>query len=370
MLNKKLSFWIFILMLAALSMGAAGPVYAQSSMTDTATNPVPTLAYYYIWFDSNSWDRAKTDYPLLGRYTSDDRAVMRKHIRWAKAAGIEGFIVSWKSTDVLDRRLDQLAELAEEEDFKLAVIYQGLNFERDPLPVQKIASDMDYFIQEFAWRKPFQLFSKPMVIWSGTWNFSAEEIASVTKTRRESLLILSSEKNVTGYQRVADLVDGNAYYWSSVNPETFPKYLEKLQGMAEAIHQRGGLWIAPAAPGFDARLVGGTSVVDRKDGGTLRTQINTALASSPDALGIISWNEFSENSHIEPSETYGSTYLNVLSGINELPAPDIGEFDSSEPAATYSDVLPNSRFIAVGGLIVIVLAGMIVIARRRTNPPG
>jgi hypothetical protein len=192
----------------------------------------------------------------------------------------------------------------------------------------------------------------------------------VTKTRRESLLILSSEKNVTGYQRVADLVDGNAYYWSSVNPETFPKYLEKLQGMAEAIHQRGGLWIAPAAPGFDARLVGGTSVVDRKDGGTLRTQINTALASSPDALGIISWNEFSENSHIEPSETYGSTYLNVLSGINELPAPDIGEFDSSEPAATYSDVLPNSRFIAVGGLIVIVLAGMIVIARRRTNPPG
>jgi hypothetical protein len=29
------------------------------------SDPVPVLSYYYIWFDTQSWDRAKTDYPLL-----------------------------------------------------------------------------------------------------------------------------------------------------------------------------------------------------------------------------------------------------------------------------------------------------------------
>ena len=67
------------------------------------------------------------------------------------------------------------------------------------------------------------------------------------------LLLLASEKNVDGYQRLADLVAGDAYYWSSVNPDTFPNYPGKLQDMAQAIHANQGLWIAPAAAGFDAR---------------------------------------------------------------------------------------------------------------------
>ena len=37
---------------------------------------------------------------------------MRQHVRWAKRAGIDGFIVNWKSTPVLNRRLERLAEVA------------------------------------------------------------------------------------------------------------------------------------------------------------------------------------------------------------------------------------------------------------------
>ena len=168
MMTKKRLFHalLILLTLGLVFPGAIKPIRAVQA---DSINPVPVLAYYYIWFDSNSWDRAKTDYPLLGRYTSDDRSVMRQHIQWAKEAGIDGFIVSWKSTDVLNRRLDQLATLAEEENFKLVIIYQGLDFNRDPLPVDTVASDLDYFIQNFADRPALQLFSKPLVIWSGTW---------------------------------------------------------------------------------------------------------------------------------------------------------------------------------------------------------
>lgn len=330
-----------------------------------AKDPIPVLAYYYIWYDSNSWDRAKIDTPLLGTYTSDDITVMRQHIREAKAAGIDGFIVSWKSTDVLNRRLDQLAQVAQEEDFKLAIIYQGLDFNRNPLPVDRIASDLDFFIQHYASLPVFQLFSKPLLIWSGTWKYSPQDIDQVTKTRREKLLLLASERNVAGYTRLATMVDGNAYYWSSVNPATYPGYGDKLVQMGQAVHNNGGLWIAPAAPGFDARLIGGTSVVDRNNGDTFRTEINTAMTSSPDILGIISWNEFSENSYIEPSQKYGSQYLKLLSQIHATSPPQIVEFDSSIPVQTFPEVIPQSRVVALGGILLLILISSIIIYRRR-----
>ena len=300
------------------------PVITETLMPSATAEPddgIPILAYYYIWFDVQSWERAKTDYPLLGRYSSDDPNVMKQHVQWAKNAGIDGFIVSWKSTEKLNRRLDQLVQIAEEENFKLAIIYEALNFLREPLPVEKVDADMAYFIERYGEHQVFDLFEKPLVVWSGTWEFSILEITSVVDDKRKDLLILASEKNVKGYQRLADLVDGDAYYWSSVDPDTHPGYIEKLAAMSDVVHKSGGLWIAPTAPGFDARLVGGTRSVERKEGATLQTQLKAALQSDPDAIGLISWNEFSENSHIEPSQNHGDLYLQVLTEILPFPTP-------------------------------------------------
>ncbi len=358
--------WLLTSSITVSAQTILAPSIAQAQVPSAqAKNPVPVLAYYYIWYDSNSWGRAKTDIPLLGTYTSDDMSVMRKHIREAKAAGIDGFIVSWKSTDVLNRRLDQLAQVAQQEDFKLAIIYQGLDFSRDPLPVDQVASDLDVFIQRYASLPVFQLFSKPLVIWSGTWKFSTQDIDKVTKIRRDKLLLLASERDLAGYTRLATMVDGNAYYWSSVNPATYPGYAEKLIQMSQAVHDNNQLWIAPAAPGFDARLIGGTSIVDRNNGETFRTEINTAMASSPDALGIISWNEFSENSYIEPSQKFGTQYLDTLSQIQAASAPQIIEFDSSIPVQIYPEVIPQSRVVALGGLALLILITSIIIFHRK-----
>ena len=373
-LSLPVNIFLYILLIAALVLAAiviTRPILARASSSqdlnsqDPTVNPIPILAYYYIWYNTSSWDRAKTDTPLLGTYSSDDLAVMRQHIQEAKAAGITGFIVSWKSTDVLNRRLEQLANLAGQENFKLAIIYQGLDFYRDPLPSTQIASDLDYFIQHYASLPAFQLFSKPLVIWSGTWKFSTQDIEQVTMNRRSSLLILASERNTDGYSRLANLVDGDAYYWSSVNPDTYPSYQDKLNQMSDLIHDNQGLWIAPAAPGFDARLVGGTTVVERKDGATFRTEINTAMASSPDALGIISWNEFSENSQIEPSVNFGYQYLNIISQINQTPSPNVIEFDSSIPNHIFPELVPSSRVIALGGLLGLILISIVLIIIRR-----
>jgi hypothetical protein len=314
---------------AAVQPRAGKPLAAAPALTST-----PLFAYYYQWFDPNSWNRAKVDYPQLGRYSSDDVGVMRQQIEWAKQSGISGFIVSWKSTAVNNRRLEALVKLAAVQKFRLAMIYQGLDFNRQPLPASRVAADFKFFAQHFA-RNPvfYRMGGKALTIWSGTWEFSAPDVAAVTTPVRSSLLVLSTEKSVAGYQRIAQWTDGDAYYWSSVNPQTNSGYAAKLDDMSRAIHLDQKYWIAPFAPGFDARLVGGEQRVDRRDGQTMRTEYATALSSSPDALGLISWNEFSENTYVEPSKKYGNLFIRLLGQLRQASPPALSAgIDSSDPA--------------------------------------
>ena len=356
---------VVFLALTPVAASSAGGPQAQA-----AGSSVPTLAYYYQWFTTSSWARAKVDYPMAGRYSSDDVSVMRRQVAQAKAAGIDGFIVSWKDSPVNNRRLEDLVTVARAAHFKLAVIYQGLNFSRDPLPVARVAADMAFFQREYAHDPVFDIFAKPLLIWSGTWRFSAADVEQVTRPLRASLLVLATEKSPGGYERVARSFDGDAYYWSSVNPQRNAGYQARLNAMSATVHRSGGLWLAPFAPGFDARLVGGTQEVLRRGGDTLRREYAAALASSPDALGLISWNEFSEITHVEPSQTYGDTYLTVLSRLLTSGGVTVSPLaaDSSEAGAfqgRLTGVLGVGAFLLlVGGITVVGLA------RRRPKHPG
>ncbi|MEU0877986.1 metallophosphoesterase [Lentzea sp. NPDC005914] len=336
-------------------------IFFLTPVSAAAQPAQPMFAYYYIWFDKTSWDRAKSDHPALGRYTSDDSRIMREHIRQAKGAGITGFIVSWKSSPANDFRLQTLAAVARAEDFRLAIIYEALDFQRNPLTVDHVADDLRLFRDRYGTDPVFSAFGKPVVIWSGTWKFSAEDIARAGAPVRDKLLVLGSEKSAEDYERVADVVDGNAYYWSSMDPQRDTSAAAKLRAMSDAVHEHRGLWFAPFAPGFDARMIGGTRVVDRRDGETLRRQYDNAVRSSPDALGLISWNEFSENSHVEPSVNYGDRYLAVLHQLTSTTAPELGPLaDDSSSADSAGGA--SGPFVVGGGLAGLVV---LLLLRRR-----
>lgn len=367
--------WRIVALAAALSTLAlvisCPRAEARSQPSDPAGATLPSpgdppvFAYYYIWFTPTSWNRAKTDYPLAGRYSSDEVSVMEAHVDEAQRAGIDGFIVSWKHTPALDRRLAALAEIAERKRFALWIIYQGLDFAREPLPVARVADDLRWFADTYAAHPAFNRHGPPVVIWSGSWRFSPADIAAAADPVRDRVRVLGSERDVDGIERLAGTIDGDAYYWSSVDPDTFPGYDEKLAAMGRAAQRNGGLWIAPVAPGFDARLVGGTRIVDREDGQTLRRQWSAATSSVPDALAIISWNEFSENSHIEPSRQYGARYLEIVHDLTGAPAPFVDDFSSDAPAG------PGG----VSGLLVLAgtlafLVGTSVALWRRTRRDG
>ena len=129
-----------ILVAAGLGNGMGRTTAAQSTPADATpiTVEVPVLAYYYIWFDTQSWDRAKTDYPIARPLLE------RRRGGHAPAHPVgEGTPASTASSSAgraptsSTARLKRLVPIAEEEDFKLAIIYQGLDFDRQPLPIDK-----------------------------------------------------------------------------------------------------------------------------------------------------------------------------------------------------------------------------------------
>lgn len=351
-----------------LLVTAVAPAGAQPP-ADQGRPFLPILAYYYQWFDPPSWNRDKLDHPVLGDYSSDDIGVMRQHVRMAKAAGLNGFAVSWKSTPTNDARLRRLIDVAREEGFGLAINYESLDAQRDPLPADRVAADLRTFRDTFAADPVFQRFGRPLLIWSGTWAFSPGQVAAAVGPVRDAVQVLASEKDADGYRRLADLVAGDAYYWSSVDPTRDGQSGARLQQLGDAVHAQGGLWMAPFAPGFDARLIGGTRVVDRRDGATLRAEYSAAVASSPDMLGLISWNEFTENTYVEPSANLGHRYLDVLTEIQDSPAPAAGELahDSSSPPPGGPG--GGGPFLAAAGAgVLLTVIGVVVLLRRRNRP--
>jgi hypothetical protein len=303
----------------AASAGGPAPTAPPAHTAAMSGTGAPVFAYYYMWMNGTYWTKNKLDYPVRpfpGDYNSADRAVIDWQIRQAEAAGISGFIVSWKDTTTYRTIVPELEAVADSDNFKLAMDYEGLDAQGHPLPVSKVAADFAYFTATYApdpaW---YRVGGKPLTIWNGTVDYPASAVAAVTTPLRSRLLILNSANSVPEYQRLAPYTDGDAYYWSSVNPATNPGWVTKLQAMGAAVHQAHGLWIPSFAPGFNATLIGGHIIVPRDNGATLATEYAGATASSPDILGLISWNEWTENTYTEPSASFGYSYVGFLKSL-------------------------------------------------------
>jgi hypothetical protein len=356
----------------SFAAGAAAPTISAAGTTSPpsgATDPVPVYAYFYQWFTPSSWNRAKQDLPLAGKYSSDDPHVLRHQVQQARRAGIDGFLTSWKSTPTLNRRLDLLVSIAHSERFDLGVVYEALDFNRHPLPIARVKSDLLYLVTTRGGELTSAYYGRPVIVWTGTDQYSIADVQSVRAALGDRAYLLAASKSVAGYERLANHVDGEAYYWSSADPSS-PATLAKLTAMSKAVHARHALWIAPASGGFDGRTLGGTRVIARDQGQTLIHSLNNAFATAPDGIGVISWNEWSENTYIEPGRKYGNEELVVLQNYLRNQGRNVAGVDAASDSP--SPAGGNSGW--TGAWAAVVLAGGIIagvgvleIRRRRRS---
>ena len=343
-------------------LGAPRPPVADARYRDDA----PVFAHYYLWWTALHWrNKLGPDYDLTAepppvvpatlhadRCTAtngfrentlldvppelyfvdeDAAATFDLHIAQAASAGIDGFAVAWPGdgtpgqtadSNRWNQRLAQMVAAVErfnaasDTEFRLMIAYQSRRADRSPRPVTEVTHDLEYLAREYPGNPMFEIAGitdRPMVIWMGSASYTPAQIRSATDTTNRRLTLIGNEHRLDGWQRgVADSFEGDHWYWSSQHPTKNPSSFDQLAALAAELHAEGKLWLAPIAPGFNISNFGlGGTCVPRDGGDTMRQLYDGNVQSRPDIWLIISWNEFLENTYIQPTVRYGSRYLDL-----------------------------------------------------------
>jgi len=305
------------------------------------------LAYYYAWFDANTWSSGNlTDTPLEP-YASRDRASMKRHVEQAQGAGIDALVQAWLGPEnPTDENFGTLLSVADESGFKVCV-----GFETDSPFLgthESIQNALIYLLEHYAHHPAYlEVEGRPVIFF---WRVPAvptgsaasaleawEAIRTQADPNREAIWI--SEGVDVEYLRV---FDGHHLYsvaWSSDVAGTLSDWGGRIRRYSGE-HGVDRLWVATVMPGYDDRATGRADafVRDRQGGQFYRETWGGAIASRPDWIIITSFNEWLEGSHIEPSVAYGDSYLSLTRDLSvafksgELSPPSSGTGEASMPA--------------------------------------
>jgi hypothetical protein len=270
------------------------------------------------------------DLPSEGLYDQNLAGTLDHHIDLAAGAGIRGFLVSWKGTgdagqnptaSGYNSRLDLLVNRVDTYDrthasaVGLGLAYAA--FGDYARPASEIINDLSYFAGRYgkdpAFRNEFS--QRPIVMWLDTRKYAVPTVKAVSAAVK-GLVYLVGDETATSWARDAPYLDGSSYYWSSENPWSNPGAAPALTRLGDQVHAAGKRWFAPFIAGYDKQLLGGMCV-PRRGLDTLDRVWQINATSHPDAWFGISWNEFVENTYLEPSRLYGTQYLDEIRRLIE-----------------------------------------------------
>lgn len=300
--------------LAVLAFAGAGSAPASAAQSPDRL----VLAFYYTWFDENSWGPGRTPDVPQQPYVSRDPAVMGRQIDQAKGAGIDAFVVSWYGPQVANNQTETnlrlLLDQAAARGFRIAVDVEVAGpFFRGPGDVQAaLATLLSTHARHPAY---LQHGGKPVVFFWRQQRFSVATwgaIRDAVDGGRSSVWI-EEGVDVT----LLSVFDGHHLYSVTWNPPadmayTARKFAQRTRAAAARLGAEK-VYVATVMPGYDDRTTGRRSAfaVGREDGAYYERSWQAAIASEPDWIVITSFNEWPEGTYIEPSQAYGSQYLDL-----------------------------------------------------------
>lgn len=267
------------------------------------------MAFYYPWFGTPTgptgvwrhWNPNLANYgiahqPQIGFYDSKDLALLRQHVRAAKAAGIDTLIASWWGASRFeDEVLQQLLPIAQSEGMAVSVLIET------GLACEDVRSALRYLVaqrmQSPAWLrangKPVVFFYSRVVNAMEPDQFSAVFAEFDVFTMGDTMDMAQAEPfdGVFAYNPVQD-VNG---------------YLGSLPGFITQHRGAGRIIAAAVVPGYDDTAIRTPGLrVDRQGGQLYRRMWESA--GTADWVTITTFNEWQEGSEIEPSVEHGGLY--------------------------------------------------------------
>jgi len=275
-----------------------------------------TLAFYYTWFDENTWTyNTLSDLPT-SLYNSRDRTAMGRHIEQAQQAGIDAFLVAWygPSPNPTETNLSELLQEAAIRNFKIGILFESdspllygaSDISNALLHAQGIHTQHPGFLRVDG--RPVIFFWRPHIYSVATW----QQIRAQVDPGHSTIWI--SEGVEMAYLQI---FDGHHLYSNSWNPPTDLNYTNQKfsRWVNESSQQQGThkYWVATAMPGYnDIRIRPHNGfTTDREQGSYYARSWQSAIDSNPDWIVITSFNEWPEGTYIEPSVLYGRQYLDL-----------------------------------------------------------
>jgi glycosyl hydrolase family 99 len=276
-------------------------------------------AFYYPWYHLGSWSQPELRDRPEKPYESGDPNMIVGHIEAARSAGIDGFVSSWWGPgSFTDRNLPLLLDLAQERAFLVSLYFETLT-DSGARNAEEIFNWLAYAISRYGEHPAFmKINGKPLiVIWASdsvpleTWR------RIFTKLRTQGLDAVYLSMGFGGQS--LEVFDGVHDY--SISESTISDLTKtyKLNSrvtrfyhlLADASTPK--ISVATVQPGYDERSIPGRKGAfrDREGGAFYRGTFEAALSSDPDWIFITTWNEWYENTHIEPSQLNGEKYLTI-----------------------------------------------------------
>lgn len=316
------------------------------------------LALYYPWYRTpargGNWAHQEgvnvaakriashVHYPASGPYDSSDPAVIDRHLRQAKSAGIDALVCSWWGrNDPSDAAIRMLCQRAPAQGMEVAIQWERLSKSGDP---GAAGAELAYLLDTFAAAPTYLrergrpvLFAYSAVRTGLAPDQWATVLAEANRRRKNGVLVLAD----AGPQpQLADLVLWDGLYnlggtldLAGRSPEEAARLLQESSRASILLaRQAGRISVETLAPGYDDRPLAlalrqrpparpgapataappaaapGT-VVDRQGGRLWAALWGQARRDQPDWVLINSFNQWHTGTEIEPSAELGERYL-------------------------------------------------------------
>ncbi|RLT45553.1 MAG: hypothetical protein DWI57_00260 [Chloroflexi bacterium] len=315
--------WRILCTLALLALLVLIGLWRSGRIAGAATNAQESatplvFAFYYTWFDENTWNYATVPDLPATPYVSRDRGAMGRQIEQAQRAGIDAFLVAWYGpggdSNQTEANLAALLDEAAARNFRIGILFETTSpfFNGTGDATAALGHALNVHASHPAFLRvdgrPVIFFWRPALWGVDTWRAIRDQVDPA----RSAIWI--AEGVDMAYQAV---FDGHHLYSNTWNPPADLGYTnQKFARWTAAASQQYGThkrWVATVMPGYDDTRTGRGNAFarDREGGGYYERSWQAAIASAPDWIVITSFNEWPEGTYIEPSVAYGEHFLGL-----------------------------------------------------------
>lgn len=274
-------------------------------------------------------DIAAFGYPLIGPYDSADEDAIRWQLSLMQACGIDGVIVDWDGRRINPHRHEKflaLLRVLREYPLKLIVCFEEW---AGYYPLGTFASaeeGVSAAIGELAWLRENVIETGLYEEQNGRFPvfvFRKMPGHMFGRAEWEGIKASSAARGMEFYfedcydPQIEEAADG-WFFWvggfDAENRNSLAYHRDAIARYEARVRALGGKKVVPSlVPGFDDTCVwgwgDGKRVAPRENGARYELCCEHVLAGEFDLAQIVTWNDWNEGSHIEPSADFGYAYL-------------------------------------------------------------